>query len=102
MKRMNKRAQGLAGVIPVMIAVLAVVLVIFFTAKFITTTQTNEGFGCATCTAVNASLAYNSTVSGTDVIKNVTSNMGMWGLAIGIGVTLSIVLGAIYFATRSR
>lgn len=90
---MNKRGQGLEAVPGIMVTVLAVVLVIFFTAKFITTTQAGETAG---------TLAYNATVGGTDVIKNVTSNMGMWGLAIGIGVTLAIVLGAIYFATKNR
>ena len=88
----NKRGQfGLNQVAGIMITLLVVVLVIFFTAKFLTQTQGQETAG---------TLAYNATVAGGDAIKNVTSNMGLWGLAIGIGVSITIVLGMLYFATK--
>lgn len=88
----KKRGQaGLAGVPSILITLLVVVVIIFFVAKFLTTTQSTETAG---------TLAYNATIAGGDAIKNVNSNVGLWGLAIGIGVSIAIILGALYFVRR--
>lgn len=94
-KSLKKKGQGmgLSGVPGIMITLLIVVVVIFFVAKFLTQTQSTETSG---------TLAYNATVAGTDAVKNVTSNMGLWGLAIGIGVSIAIVLGVLYFTAGKR
>ena len=96
---MKKKGQmGLNMVPGTMITLLAIVLVIFFTAKFVGQLQSGENVGNYQ-PGINGSLAYNATVAGSDTVKNVTSNMPLWGLAIGIGVSIVIILGMLVWVS---
>lgn len=99
---MKKKGQGLSAVPAVMVTLLAVIIIIFFLSKFVGTIQGNEPLGCGgdACAELNASMAYNATVAGGNAVKNINANVGLWGLAIGIGVSIAIILGALYFVRR--